>query len=118
MLASADRMKFVLALLVAFPAFASNHEKEVERALIERDRQSAEFANRSLEGFHARQLTEPGRPDERARQAREREAEALRSPPGRSGSDPEFGPDYRPLPLPGGPVHGVDPIPAQGASRG
>jgi len=114
MLASAERMKLVLALLVAFPAFASNHEKEVERALIERDRQSAEFSNRSLEGFHSRQLTEPGRPDERARQARERETELLRAPPlGRSGSDPEF-----PLPLPGGPVHGVDPVPAQGAGGG
>jgi hypothetical protein len=99
--------------------------------LIQRDQQSAEFAagvrgapdRAALQYFHALQLRDAGRaldpdpevarqlrPYERARAAAERE---LVLPPPvitRSGPDP----DLRPLPLPGGPRHGVDPIPAQG----
>jgi hypothetical protein len=76
-----------------------------------------------LQNLHAAQLRDAGRPlhpdpqiarqlqpYERQKLADERE---LRLPPPvitKSGSDP----DLRPLPLPGGPRHGVDPIPAQG----
>jgi len=117
---------FGFVLLAPLLAFAS--EQEIQRALIQRDQQSAEFAagvNRgSLETLHQRQLMEAGtplhpdpeiarqlRPYERSRMAREREGFVLRLPPPKinSGSDP----DLRPLPLPGGPRHGVDPVPSQ-----
>ena len=104
-------------LLAALPFAISANEPEIQRALIQRDQQSAEFSNRALERIHARQRPDPAiapelRPYERSSMARERDAALLRlSPPVRkSGSDP----DLRPLPLPGGPRHGVDPVPAHG----
>ena len=116
------------ALVFAFASSSFGNEQEIQRALIQRDQQSAEFAagvNRGpLENLHQRQLMEAGRalhpdaeiarqlrPYERSRMAREREGFVLRLPPPRinSGSDP----DLQPLPLPGGPRHGVDPIPSQ-----
>ena len=118
----------VVVLLLCLPLLVHANEQEIQRALIQRDQQSAEFAagvNRgSLENLHQRQLMEAGRPlhpdpeiarqlrsYERERMAREREGFVLRLPPPRisSGSDP----DLKPLPLPGGPRHGVDPVPSQ-----
>ena len=108
--------------LAAGAAAADETESAIQRALVRRDQQSAEFAARlrghSLEALHQRQLLQldaapqPGA-YERGRMARERDAFVLRfSPPiQKSGSDPEF---RAPLPLPGGPAHAVDPIPVQG----
>lgn len=118
---------FALIFALAFSSFGN--EQEIQRALIQRDQQSAEFAagvNRpALQQLHDSQLREAGRPlhpdpeiarqlrpYERDRMAREREGFVLRPPPPKinSGSDP----DLHPLPLPGGPRHGVDPVPSQG----
>ena len=106
-------------------------EQAVQRALIERDQQSAEFAarlqGRSLDALHARQLLEPASqfPDyDRSRMTQEREAVLQLPPPvvRKSGSEPDFrtgaksgsDPDFRaPLPLPGGPRPGVDPVAPQ-----
>ena len=106
------RASALLLFAVAFSSFAS--ESEIQRALIERDQRTAEFAagvnRRALEDFHYRQLQL--RPYDRERVAREREAFVLRlaPPQASSGSDP----DLKPLPLPGGPKHLVQPIPSQG----
>jgi len=108
--------------LAAVAASADETESAIQRALIRRDQQSAEFAAQfrgySLEPLHQRQLMELGTAQpplsyQRERMARERDAFVLRfSPPiQKSGSDPEF---RAPLPLPGGPAHAVDPIPVQG----
>ena len=85
---------------------------DAQRALIERDRQSAEFARPELRDFHARrdQLHLPARPDERAAEARDRDAYPLHQP-----APVAPAPDYRPLPFPGRPRHGIDPIPVQSA---
>ena len=118
-----------LALLFAFASASFGNEQEIQRALIQRDQQSAEFAagvNRpALQQLHDSQLREAGRPlhpdpelarqllpYERERMAREREGFVLRLPPPKihPGSDP----DLLPLPLPRGPRHGVDPVPSQG----
>lgn len=115
-------MRLLWLLLAVLPFATGANDQEIQRALIQRDQQSAEFSNRALETVHARQRPDPAiapelRSYERSSMAREREAELLRlSPPVRkSGSDPDLQPDsLRPLPLPGGPRHGVDPIPVQG----
>lgn len=115
-------------LMLGCPFAALPDEQAIQRALIQRDQQSAEFAagvnSGSLENLHQRQLMEAGRPlhpdpeiarqlrpYERERMAREREGFVLQLPPPRvkSGSDPDLGA----LPLPGGPRHGVDPVPSQ-----
>jgi len=91
-------------------------EQAVQRALIERDQQSAEFAarlhGRSLDALHARQLLEPASqfPDyDRSRMAREGEAVLQLPPPVvRAPGKPDA-----PLPLPGGPRTGVDPVAPQ-----
>ncbi|HET7671527.1 MAG TPA: hypothetical protein VFK84_14045 [Burkholderiales bacterium] len=94
-----------LLLLLAEPAGAD----EIQRALIQRDRQSAEFSRPELRDLHSQQESRVHlRPDERVLQARERDA--VPSPEPRA---PAFR-YYRALPLPGGPRHGVDPIPVQG----
>jgi hypothetical protein len=103
------RLALLLALVVPVTALAQ--QAEAQRAVIERDRQSAEFSRPELRDFHARRDQQhlPVRPDERAVESRERDAQprrAVEAPPA---------PDYRPLPLPGGPRHGVDPVPVQGA---
>ena len=92
-------------------AHADEQADAVQRALIERDRQSAEFARPALrEADAAREQAHfPVHRDERQAQARERDAQSAGAP---QPSGPA--PDYRPLPLPGGPRHGVDPIPLQG----
>ena len=107
-------MKLALALGLA-PAWviAQNpHQAEIDRALIQRDRQSAEFSRPDLRDLHMRQDLQhrAPRPDERAAQARERDAyprpETI-APPATGAA----------LPLPGGPRHGVDPVPVQGAGH-
>ena len=106
-----------LALLVALVpnwAVAQNpHQAEIDRALIERDRQSAEFSRPELRDLHTRQDQQnlPPRPDERSRQARERDAHPRPSQVAPPAASPGA------LPLPGGPGHGIDPIPVQGASH-
>jgi len=103
----------LLAVLACSPLVAyADPAADAQRAVIERDRQSAEFARPELRDFHARrdQLHLPARPDERAAEARDRDAYLVQPPVPVAPA-----PDYRPLPLPGGPRHGVDPIPVQGA---
>jgi hypothetical protein len=99
----------VVSLLPALAAAEPLHQEEIQRALIQRDRQSAEFSRPELRDLHMRQDQQqrPMRADERAFQAREREAASREQPAVRV-------PDYRPLPLPGGQRHGVEPIPLQG----
>jgi hypothetical protein len=110
------RPLFLLALLLAFAARAT--EPDVQRALVQRDQQSAEFDRKGSDALHARQLQEASqplhpdpevakqlRPYQRERMARERKI----------GTDPisrEMGsvPIFRALPLPGGPRHGVEPV--------
>jgi hypothetical protein len=126
-------MKVVLALALAVPAFAClAQDQEIQRALIQRDQQSAEFAARvrgsadtaALQELHARQLREAMQPlasdpviaqqlqpYQRQKMADER---ALVLPPPVTMVKPPEKPSSTPLPLPGGPKHGVDPIPAQG----
>jgi hypothetical protein len=99
------------ALLIAFaPLAAFAQQAEGERALIERDRQSAEFARPELRDLHSRRDQQhlPPRPDERALESREREAYP-------APEKPVSAPDYRPLPLPGGPRPGVEPITVPGS---
>ena len=103
------RLALLLALVPAWAAAQNPHQAEIERALIQRDRQSAEFSRPELRDLHTRHDMQyrPMRSDERALQAREREAYP-RPPVDAPASD------YAPLPLPGRPRHGVDPIPVQG----
>ena len=98
------------ALLLAPVAAPAQQDPAVQRAVIERDRQSAEFARPALRDFHLRKDLQhlPPRPDERQAEERERNAQPV------AVENPGPAPDYTPLPLPGGPVHGVNPIPVQG----
>ena len=102
-------MKLGVLLIILAPLAASAQQAEIQRALIERDRQSAEFARPELRDLHSRRDQQhlPVRPDERVLESRERDA--VPAP-----EKPLPAPEYRPLPLPGGPRHGVDPIPVQG----
>jgi hypothetical protein len=129
------RLLLVLALFAGNAA--AQNTQEIQRALIQRDQQSAEFAQRgvearrALENLHADQLRDAGRPlspdpviarellpYERQTMARERMMlPPIDQPAIRSGSDPKQGrsgsdPDLRALPLPGsdGPPHLVMPI--------
>jgi hypothetical protein len=118
---------FLAACLLPLSCLANPHEQEIQRALIQRDQQSAEFAagvsGGSLENLHQRQLMEAGRPlhpdpeiarqlrpYERERMARESDGFVLRLPPPKSNAQAS---DLKALPLPGGPRHGVDPVPSQ-----
>ncbi|HWA39308.1 MAG TPA: hypothetical protein VG873_15730 [Burkholderiales bacterium] len=115
-------MRRLLALLLLPAALGLQaQEREIQRALVERDQQSAEFAAGAraseLAPLHGRQLMEITvvpippelRPYQRSRMAEEREL-VLSPPIRKSGSEP----DLLPLPLPGGPRHGVDPVLPQG----
>ena len=95
------------AALAPFAALAQE-DPAIQRALIERDRQSAEFARPELRDFHLRrdQQHARARPDERQAEARDRDAQPVIE-------KPLPAPDYSPLPLPGGPAHGVDPVTVQ-----
>jgi hypothetical protein len=104
------------------------NDQEIQRALIQRDQQSAEFAagvrggdRASLEALHARQrlevTTQSLHPDpavarqlqpyQRQKMADER---TLVLPP----PVVQVKPAEKPLPLPGGPRHGVEPVTAHG----
>jgi hypothetical protein len=106
---------FCIALILApigAAADPAEAERQTQRALIQRDQQSAEFSQPRLRALTSRPDTAPLRSDERIVRAREREAYLLTLPPpvqAPSGADARA-----PLPLPGGPRHGVDPIPVQG----
>jgi hypothetical protein len=114
------RRSLALLLLAASPGLPAQ-EREIQRALVERDQQSAEFAagvkGGTLSTLHSRQLGEIAttprppelRPYQRLRMSEEREL-VLSPPLRRSVPDP----DLAPLPLPGGPRHGVDPVLPQG----
>ena len=95
-------------------ARADEAAEAIQRELIQRDRQSAEFSHPGLRGVDAApdQAHLPARPDERDAQRRERDAEVYSER-----QAPPPAPDARPLPLPGGQGYGVDPIPVQGGSR-
>jgi hypothetical protein len=111
-------VKLAAALLVLPLACLAQqpHEQEIQRALIQLDQRSADFARGSASPpldpsvgrpLHpdpeiARQL----RPYERMKVAEERESDVLRLPP------PVVQKDEKPLPLPGGPRHGVEPVAA------
>ena len=101
------RAAFIL-MLAPFAALAQQPDP-VQRAVIERDRQSAEFARPELRDVHLRRDMQhlPARPDERSVEERERNAQ----PP--VTEKPVPAPNYAPLPLPGGASHGVDVIPVQ-----
>jgi hypothetical protein len=122
-----------MKILVGFAAWAVAlsglaNDREIQRALIQRDQQSVEFAagvrggdRASLEALHARQqlevTTQPLHPDPAVarqlepyqRQKMADERSLVLPPPVVQVKPPE-----KPLPLPGGPGHVVDPIPAQG----
>ncbi len=123
-------MKLLLALSLLGGAFyapacgadPTEAERQAERALIERDRQAADFSRPQLRDLPRPSDAEPLRPDERTLRARERDAWLLQHP---SAPPPAPPPAEPPLPLPsstpssvpGRPGHGVDPVPVQG-SRG
>jgi hypothetical protein len=106
----------LLACFATVPALGhadpTEAERQVQRALIERDRQAAEFSRPELRNMPQPSAAEPLRPDERVMRAREREAYQLGLPPQPPAA---AAPSPKPLPLPGGPRHAVDPVPVQGA---
>jgi hypothetical protein len=130
-------MKFSMALLAGTLAFnCLANDQEIQRAIIQRDQQSAEFAagvrggdRASLEALHARQrleiTTQSLHPDpavaqqlepyQRQRMVDER-ALVLPPPVIQKFKEPEK-PAVSPLPLPGGPGHVVDPIPAHSTPK-
>ena len=113
-------MRRLPLVLLFISAAAAAQDDALRRAVIERDQQSAEFAagvrRGQLEALHQRQLLEATTLPEpagyaRARMTRERDAQLLQlSPPVLTAPKR----NDAPLPLPGGPAHGVDPIPLQG----
>ena len=106
-------MKLALLLALAPVWAAAQTNDAIQRELILRDRQSAEFSRPELRELHTQQdrLNRPPRPDERALQARERDAFPRQRPVETAPASPG------PLPLPGGGVHGVDPVPVQGTGH-
>ena len=111
-------MKRLIAATLALAgtaALADPNESAVQRALLKRDQQSAEFnaqlRGQSLDALHSRQLQQMENSTapriERSLMTRERDAQSLRATPTAPRS-PE-----RPLPLPGGLPHVVDPVPVQ-----
>jgi hypothetical protein len=117
-------MRILLAAALWSAAFACGAQAlEIQRAIVQRDQQSAEFAAGvrgspdlgRLQQLHAAQLRDASlplypenlMPYQRERMAQEREF-LLPLPVVRSSE--------KPLALPGGPKHGVDPIPVQGTT--
>ena len=112
-------MRLLIGIVVALAAFSSAaQEAEIQRSVIQRDQQSAEFAARvrgadvsAVQQLHARQLVEVTtvplqtelRPYQRQKMAEER---VIALPPPVT----MIKPPLKPLPLPGGPKHGVAPI--------
>jgi hypothetical protein len=103
----------LVAALIALPAPCradpAEAERQAQRALIERDRQAAEFSRPELRNMAQPGDATPLRPDERVLREREREAYLLQISPMRQTPDAQA-----PLPLPGRPGPAVDPIPVQG----
>jgi hypothetical protein len=117
------RLFFALVLAAAgVPSLAN--EQEIQKALVQRDQQSAEFAARlrgadtgRLEQLHSRQLleisTQPLQPELRPYQRQKMSDErALVLPPPAVRAEKTA--EQKPSPLPGGPRGVIDPIPAQG----
>ena len=122
-------MRFLVGMAACAIACTSlANDQEIQRALIQRDQQSAEFAagvrggdRASLEALHARQrlevTTQTLHPDPAAarqlepyqRQKMADERALVLSPP-----VVQVKPAEKPLPLPGGPRHGVEPVTAHG----
>jgi hypothetical protein len=106
-------------------------DQEIQRALIQRDQQSAEFAagvrggdRASLEALHARQrlevTTQTLHPDPAvARQLEPYQRQKMADERALVLSPPvlQVRPAEKPLPLPGGPGHVVDPIPAHSTPK-
>ena len=124
---------FLLLALLPFCGISFAQDQEIQRALIQRDQQSAEFAAQlrggsqeraRLEASHARQLSEalpPLSPDPalaaQLQRSRMSEQHELRFAPPR-GIESLPAPAARaPLPLPGGPRPGVDPVTPDGVGR-
>jgi len=113
-------MKVFAAFVLLLISFSSHsNDREIQRALIQRDQQSAEFARRGLENLHSNQLRDAGQPlspdpsiarqllpYERQQMAREREMFPPIDQPAK------VKPPAQALPLPGsgGPPHVVIPI--------
>ena len=112
------RLAVLLAFVPACAAAQPPHYAEIQRALVQRDQMTAEFAASlrgaaapaSLEALHARQLGEVMlplapelRPYQRSRMAQEREL-VLAPPVARAEATPA------PLSLPGRARRGVDPV--------
>ena len=124
------RSALSLVLLALAPAVALPQQQDIQRALIQRDQQSAEFAaqlkggveaRRQLELLHEQQLRDAGQPlsaspdvarqllpYQRENMAQEREGYVLRLPPPVVRAQQPAAP----LPLPGGLRPGVEPIAA------
>jgi len=113
-----ENMRLPLVLLLSACSLAANaQQQEIQRALIQRDQQSAEFARKGLENLHSRQLQQVSqplpthlRPYQRERMKQEREQV------GTEGKPVPVAPDYRPSPLPGGTRPLLDPVPAPSVS--
>ena len=111
-------MKLAAALLLLFPLTGYPQQQEIQRALIQLDQRTADFARGTPSAPLDPTVGRPLHPDpEIARQLlpyeRMKAAEQyeLRLPPPvilptKSGPDP----DSKPLALPGGPRAGVDPV--------
>jgi hypothetical protein len=129
-------MKFLFAAPAALAVFlspATAQEQEIQRALIQRDQQSAEFAARirgidtsGLEQLHARQLRDaalPLHPDPAiARQLEPYQRQKMADerllafpPPVIQPVRPPEAPVSKPLPFPWGERQGIDPVPPQGS---
>ena len=138
-------MRFIVLLLFAVSGSAFCQQQDIQRALIQRDQQSAEFAAQlrgsqdlqrlqTLDAAQLRDAQVPLSPDpglaaqllpyQRGQMAQDRELRF--APPvvrGESAGKPAAGkpgsePDLRaPLALPGGPRPGVDPVMPEGLAR-
>jgi hypothetical protein len=117
-------MKRTLLLSVVLPFAAAAqqpHEQEIQRALIQLDERSAAFARgtppQALDPHAGRplhpdpEIARQLRPYERIKAAEAREAHVLRLPP------PVERKNEKPLPLPGGPRAGVDPVTPSGVAN-
>ena|SRR5687767_2776847 len=112
----------LLPLLWPLAALAQQpHEQEIQRALIELDRRGADFARGTPPAPldpHAGRPLHPDpeiarqlRPYERMKAAEAHEVHVLRLPP------PVVRANEKPLPLPGGPRAGVDPVKPSGVAN-
>jgi hypothetical protein len=109
-------------VLWPFACFAQQpHEQEIQRALIQLDERSAAFARgtppQPLDPHAGRplhpdpEIARQLRPYERMQAAEAREPHVLRLPP------PVVRTSEKPLPLPGGPRAGVDPVKPAGVAN-